>query len=271
MFKTLKNNPILLHQMRNARWPSLRTAWLIAAALTVIGLALTVTAYAISPGGEKGWVLIAPGSIFLFGSLMMIFGPLLTAVVTMVVTVRAIGSENYQMMRLSQLSERDIVRGYLASAMFRLRSLWMVVGGFVLPLVASVTHIGVYLEVMYTCDLNVNLMQMDSRCIPPQPSEVIIEQIGTGFAVTASYMALFVAWNWLAITLGLWMAFRHRHMGKALVWTLLPLVFAIVLSVVMFFTFGWPFLAVCLVVVIGLPLAFAAYQQAVRCARSTTE
>lgn len=265
MIKNLKNNPILAQQMRNARWPSLRTAVWIAVALAVVGLVLTIGGYVISPDGEKGWVLVVPSVIMLTETLLMVFGPLITAVVAVVMVVRAIGSENYQMIRLSQLSERDIVNGYLAGVLFRLRSLWMITGGLALPLIAAMTHIGVVFAVLFTCDLNRNLMQMDSRCIPPQPSDIIMEQVGTALIATASYVILFIAWNWLAAHLGVWAAFRYRHLGKGLSAVLLSLICIIALSVISILIMAdGPTAAIIGSVVISSLLGWAAYRRAVK-------
>jgi hypothetical protein len=275
MFKNIRNNPILSHLMRHAGWPSLQTALFIAAALTVIGLALTSSAYALYPGG--GTLSFSSHTVLTVELLLLVFGPLITAVVVVVSTVRAIDTKAYQMMRLSELSERDIVSGYAAGALFRLRSLWITAGGLVFPLIMALIHLGVVVTIVFACI--VDPMKVDPNCIPPEPSEIVMRQVGIALILTLCYVAVFIAWNYLAAGLGVWMAFQHRQTGKALVVTLLLLVFVMAFQIVgsvqshIDFGMSWR-LPVIILLFAGIDIGWglwAVSDLAVRHVRETTE
>ncbi len=196
MIKSLKNNPILAYQMRNAEWPPPLTTWLIAAALSIVGLGLppfiwykSFPLYAI---------FILENILFQIEVVLLFVGPLLTIVAA---TVQAADTEAYQMIHLSEFSEIEIVRGYAASALFRLRLLWMVAGGIQLSMAMTLA-----LEIMDSLfDLFLVL------------SYVLL------------YALVFIAWNYLAVGLGIWMAFWQKRIDKALV-RAIPLLVLIIAS-----------------------------------------
>lgn len=221
MFKKLRSNPILIHQMRNAKWPSLRTAAWIAAALTLLGSCLALLSFAFSPDGGNNLALAGSSLIYLADSMLGMNGPLIAVVAAVVATVQAIDSQAFQIMRLSNLSEGNIVGGYTAAAAFRLRILWMLAGGLLLPQLIAATHGNVILTIGSAC-----LMSNNTFCTPPNPSEILLKEAGIALIQTICDLAQFIAWHWFAITLGVWMAFRHRRIGNGLAVALIRLAVA---------------------------------------------
>ncbi len=217
MLENLKNNPILIRQMRNARWPSPRTAMIIAALLTLSGTAVALIGFVLSPDGSKPLSMMGANIIFPIDSMLRLFGPWIAAVVAVVATVQAVDSQAYQMMRISNLSEGDIILGYVAATAYRMRALWMAVGGLLLPLMVAMTHSGVRAAIMFACSGPPDF----SACTPPTFPELLFPQAGLVVISAAINVAAFITWHWFVITLGVWMAFRHRQIGKALVGTLI--------------------------------------------------
>lgn len=228
MFKSLRNNPILAQQMRQARWPSLRTAVWIAAGLTVIGTCLAVISFVLSPDGSSNLALVGPSLLYLADSMLGMWGPLIAVVVVVIATVQAIDSHAFQMVRLSNLLEGDIISGYIAAAAYRLRILWMLAGGLLIPLWISTTHGSVIGTIEAACEIP---FASSHSCILPRPADILLPEAGYAFVHTLCDLVLFVAWHWFACTLGVWMAFRHRHIGKTLVGALIWLAIAVGLQI----------------------------------------
>ncbi len=227
MFKHLKDNPILIHQMRNARWPSVRTAMWIAVGLTLVGTVISLANFVQSPQASGGLVVssagltlksdspvaIASSIILYFNSLVRSLLPWITVVTAGVTSAQVVENQAFQVMRLSQISERDIASGFIATAVYRLRGLWMVFGGLVIPYQVESIHSRV--SIIYT------LACLSGPCTSFILSEVLLQEIVFGLLFAICNTAYFIALYCFAAALGVWVAFRHREIGKTLAWSLI--------------------------------------------------
>jgi hypothetical protein len=259
MIKNLQDNPILAYQMSNAEWPTLRTAVWFAVALTVIGVALAV----ISMGLAMMFYSVVP--------LIAVFGPLVTTITAAMSPVQAIDLERKGEISLSELFDRDMVRGYIACMLFQMRSLWMVAGGLALPFAAAFARVNAFFASYVEC-LEFPI-QPGRVCPPPLSPEVYMEYVQGALFFTFLLVILFIVWNWLAITLGVWMAFRFQNRDNTwgAILALLPVALVIVPNIAMAVN-GSSFeqlLPIFLAsVMLSVMLSWLAYRQAVKCVRN---
>ncbi len=229
MFRLPRNNPILTYQVRNAHWPSLRTTQLIAIALTVIELALIIAAFQLSPR-----VLFYDFVfILLVEALLVVISPLVTGVVALRVTKQFITSEAYQIVRLSQLVEHQIIKGFVSGTLFRMRAVWMIAGGLWLPLIVILAYVSLTFDTFLACVV-IGPGALPN-CIPAQPLLSLILAAGIVLLFTGSLVVLVIVWNRLAATLGVWMAFRIHHTVRAL--TVVLLLSALFIALQAYLTF----------------------------------
>jgi hypothetical protein len=188
--ETLQTNVVFARLTRHSRWPSPRTTvWLFIAAF-LMGMAgaaaLLVTDLVF---------LTDIGEVVALGSLAVaLLSPPVAAVMTVITTVTDVQSEAYRLMRVSLLPKEEIVSGYLYAALYRLRLLWVLVFGLLLPLAAIL--------------LAASLL-FDTGLIGI-PGVLFV------LAVWLTGAAMGCALNWLAVCIAVWQALRWKHVGPAI-------------------------------------------------------
>jgi hypothetical protein len=190
--ETIRDNVVLARVTRHSRWPSLRTTvWLFVAAF-LVGTGGTVALLVVSPTLNAAELL---GYVFILGGQAVSFlSPPVAAVMAVIATVTDVRSEAYQLMRLSLLPREEIVSGYIYAALYRLRLLWVLAFGLLLPLVATL--------------LTVSLL--------PEASLFGILEVLFVLAAWSTGAALGGVFNWLAVCIAVWQALRWKHVGLAI-------------------------------------------------------
>jgi hypothetical protein len=126
MSKTKPPNPIYERFTRGSRWPSMRrTRW-----LPVVGGVLACAVLA-------GWLISVRIYYWLFDILTLpsglaVISPVILSVYAVNLTYRLIQNSDYQMIRLTPLSEDEILQGFTQVALSRLRMLRVIITGIVL-------------------------------------------------------------------------------------------------------------------------------------------
>ncbi len=188
--ETIQANLVFARLMWHSRWPSPRTA-----------VRLFVTAFLVGVAGAV--ILLVTNLVFLtdigevvvLGSLAVaLLSPPVAALVTVITTVTDVQSEAYRLMRVSLLPKEEIVSGYLYAALYRLRLLWVLVFGLLLPLAAIL--------------LAASLL-FDTGLIGI-PGVLFV------LAVWLTGAAMGCALNWLAVYIAVWQSLRWEQVGPAI-------------------------------------------------------
>lgn len=133
------SNPIYDHLTRHRRPPSVRLTVLIFGAASLV---LTVTDLNLV---AQGWgssalnigITALPLITMFLSLIVFLLSPFLAATLSAIYTVNAVSDEAFVLLRLSGVPPKRMVRGFLFAAVFRLRLLWGVCYGLLLPLLAS--------------------------------------------------------------------------------------------------------------------------------------
>jgi uncharacterized protein YjbI with pentapeptide repeats len=124
-------NPIVTKVLRQSRRPSLRGALIVLGALWVLCLAAVGAAPSVVTA--ELWALPTYGqyTVFVVALLTVIIIPTISAALM----TRWLGSEEFALLRQTPISDRDVVLGYTAAALIRLR-VWLAIVLGLLPLLA---------------------------------------------------------------------------------------------------------------------------------------
>lgn len=196
MTKIRQPNPIFDRALQHSRWPSPRTTWILFGVFILVGLVYIWFVYLV----DRDDTLAISISLIVFGLsslLVAILSAPLSALVTCLNLPKEISGDAFQTLRLTGLSRRKIVVGYLLISLYRLRLLWVLTFGmlFVLAFLLA-KSLSLYDALFATITGGV---------------------IGT-------------ALNWLAICTGLWASVRWGKRWIALMVTLAITGVALLLS-----------------------------------------
>lgn len=117
------DNPITQRMVRDARWPQTS----LANVLVIIGCMLLGILVGLVEGALLRPGFLSAGGLDAFRALLsplrmgLYLGPAFLALVAWTVSSRDVGSDAFQIMRLTQVTQHDIVRGYAAVSVFRFR------------------------------------------------------------------------------------------------------------------------------------------------------
>jgi hypothetical protein len=190
----MQSNPLAARLTVNARWPSARIALWFALGLGVVSLALsTWTVLQAVPS----FSLMA--AIFIPGMAVTWLAPLVIAAAAAYRTARHTHHEEYQLMRLTDLSEAEIVWGYVLVAAHRVRVLLALVVGLMPALVVIWL---VALGSLTTLGLGPGASSTEVSSAPTQR-----EVIAMGLKITATVIAMWggnLLGAGLGVGLGLW-------------------------------------------------------------------
>jgi hypothetical protein len=215
-------NPIYRHLTRNRRWPSASAAVLIGLGSTFVCSTLICMLsflpensrtsipilYADLSFGQLIFFLIILGSL-----LLALVSPAISGVITAITTANAADEEIFVLIQLTRVRPRTIVSGYLLAALFRLRWLWILCYGLLLPLFAAI----------------VLLLTQSSG--PLDAAETLVEGWSDGtsifFWIVFCGAALGTGLNWMTVTGGVWVGLAFKKLAPAL---------GLVLGIILF---GW--------------------------------
>ncbi len=112
------DNPLVQQVVQRGKWPLLRTAVLIAFGLGLLMTAIITRAIIRMPAPA-----IPAVWLMFLGWLAVLVSPAIIGMVAGVSTARTVGSEVFELVRLTNLSGREIVRGLVGRALYRMRIL----------------------------------------------------------------------------------------------------------------------------------------------------
>jgi hypothetical protein len=135
-------NPIYRHLTRNRRWPSARVALLLGLAFTFLCSAV-IWLIPLLPAGPDIRIPILGGNAPLWGIVALVtvsgsvligvISPTISGVITALTTVSAADDETITLLRLTHVGPWMLMRGHFLAALFRLRWLWILCYGLLLP------------------------------------------------------------------------------------------------------------------------------------------
>lgn len=209
--KRLRENPVVARRLQRGGWPSPRLTWILLAGLVIIGAGIAGGAFLLDPTFDSSVSLILPVSLSLLGLLVALLSAPIGALLTAFATARAVRDEGYQLLRVSNLSGKEIVGGYLVIALYRLRLLWVITFGLLPIVLISLAHGFVAMEIAFAC-LSYDILE---GCVSPTPWEVLPQGLGLAAAITGIGAVMGIVLNWAAVCAALWSAFTFRKEGTA--------------------------------------------------------
>ena len=201
-------NPIFVRLTRNAKPPSLRTCLWLAFGLGLTTLAFmswTMLYHPIPPFVQVGLLLM------LLSAALTFLLPIPIGIIAATITARDVQGEEYQLLRLTNLSPRTIVWGYIGTALHRLRLLLALMIGTMPSLVMGILLLEIMIDSVFasisTC--------LDGPCSPQLLSAETANSLYWG-----TYTWLVVAltlWgvNLLGAALGVWLSLAWRKAAPA--------------------------------------------------------
>lgn len=237
-------NPVYDHLTRRRKWPSVRMAVILGIALTIIGtLAVTIgwRPPAPTPAPHSGGMTSpssAPAQFMILLSLMVaLSSPFISAALAALTTTRFAEGEAFTMLKLTNILPRKIIGGVLSAALFRLRLLWVICFGLLIPLLAALTIMSLEMRQIFA--------QFDGGTAPPITAADIRSALGGVIPVVIGGWVVGMVFNWLAICLGISTGLRRRSPVSALVislvWTLITLIiFIFCVGFILFASTGEP-------------------------------
>src|SRR5574341_1185494 len=192
-------NPVFQHLTRREGWPSVREAGMLLAILSGGGcLGIYVVALLMVDAFFRYSI---PISLVVFplplvGIILALISPFASAMVTVIGTVRDANSDMLRVLRLTRLTPREIVFGYLWVALYRLRLLWVLCYGLLPPLWGAI-------------------MVMSVPLSPYGSPTDMLEYAGPALWIVFCGAVLGTGLNWLAVCAGVSAALRWRSIGAA--------------------------------------------------------
>jgi len=220
MIHNMAVNPLFERLTRRATWPDVR-AWLIVAAATTLGgLALIIGAVMADPltRNAPGGVPV-PNLILLVNATARILSLPALAVLIVFPVIRAIQQGEFGLIQISRLTNSEIVEGFIAAALYRMRLAWAALAGLILPTYAAIMYQSVRsIRQVYLCDTNT------LGCLGNGRVEIMIFQAVIALFVLAIDALVYMGWAWLISYGSVWVALRLRAIGAASGTLLIPLV-----------------------------------------------
>lgn len=213
-------NPLFERLTRREVWPDLRSCLRLAAAVALGGLTLIALAVWSDPLARHPVLGIPiPNLILLLnGGIRILSLPLLATLIVAKV-IRAIEQGEFSLIQISRISNGEIVEGFVASALYRMRIAWTIAVGLALPTLAAIFYQDLrQMRRVYLCNQNT------LACLGNARPEYAVFQLGVGiFAEIVDY-AVYYGWVWLVSYGSVWLALRLRSIGTSTGALVLPLV-----------------------------------------------
>lgn len=225
------SNPLYERLTHNARPPSMRVClWL------AFGLGLATLAY-------MSWVMLyqpyTPYSTIAVGlmvasALLLFLLPVVVGITAATITARDAQGEEYQLLRLTNLSPRSIVWGYIGAALHRLRLPLALMIGTMPVLVVGMLWMSIEIAAIFA---NIS---MSCPVGPCGPSTLNAESANSlywgGYSGLAGVIALWGV-TLLAAMLGVWLGLAWRKAAPAAVVTALVTLLAMIGLIMLFTSF----------------------------------
>jgi hypothetical protein len=205
MLRHSEENPVYQVLVRGARWPPLRAALYIALVLGVVTLIFSVVILLSTPRFKGGVLLL----LVLFGWIVTLFTPALTATTASRYAHRFRTGEAYPLIRLTGLPPIAMVRGIVFAALFRLRVLLALLLGLMPAQAVGVVYLDLMVESVFYQIQSGTLMYVGNP--PPFP------EFPPSSVYAASVFTLVALWgmNLLGAALGTALALRFQRAEAA--------------------------------------------------------
>jgi len=218
-----ESNPVFAHLTRRRTWLTLRTGLILCFALTLIGTLAVTVAWRpsvrlpgrFSPGSHPAAVMIIAGITTL------IIAPFISAAVATAGTSRFAGDEMFTMLKLTSVSPHAVMRGLLWAALFRLRLLWVICFGLLIPLLAAWTIVGI--------ELNRPYAEYYGAFAPPTTTADFLATAGHAGQIILLGGVLGIILNWLALCVGIHNGLRWWKPAPSLALSLIGVLISIIM------------------------------------------
>lgn len=206
-----ESNPLFERLTAKAKWPSLRMVILIGGTLFVLTLGISASelreiVYAEVPPEPRFSTALG----YLAWPLALI-SPLLMTLMTAIITGRDVASEAFQMMQLTTLSARRIVRGYVFTTLYHQRLLLGLVIGLSPLLVASVMNRGLFNAVTWV-GYSLPFPSTPGPSIGSRTYDLTVSDVLTLFLSLAAGAGGLLLMNLMAAALGVMQTLRHHRL-----------------------------------------------------------
>nr|MBN1230183.1 hypothetical protein [Anaerolineae bacterium] len=199
-----RRNPLVQQVLRNNPSPSLRSTTRATDALSMIGFLVAAGNLLVDSG--LTFRSVAPRAIIGVSVLVSIAGLPIAALITAASTVERTRNESFHLLRISTLSRKTLVTGYLLSAAYQLRLLWAAVLALLPALVVSVIHYFVTLDLGIFCSGRTNCISLPEAL----PFSVLL-----AIFLIATALLSIVSLYWLVLCASIWASLRIREIGAA--------------------------------------------------------
>ena len=209
--KPRQPNPVYEHLTRRRKWPSIRATVVICILLNVIGvIIITVGWHApiLLGGGSYSPAARRAIGVVVLSVVALIITPFISAALTAISTARLAESDALTMLKLTNVSPRTIIHGLLIAAIFRLRLVWAICGGLLIPLLDAGIIITIESHRIYS--------RFDGADAPAVTNRIFLLALGDALPLVFGGVLLGVVINWLAICGSVWAGITVRKVAPAL-------------------------------------------------------
>jgi len=201
---TQQTNAVFEHLTRHRKWPNVPTSLILGIALGLVGINVIVVDWRLRDSTTYSTAFSeAAGLAGNIPFLIVIISPFIAAALTAVMTSRFASGEALAMLKLTNVSPRAIIQGLLLAALFRLRLLWAISFGVLIPLVPA----GAFTLI----EIRQSGVQSLTVTRPDEPSPFWL-----GIEILLIVASIAIALNWFAICTAISMALRRRNPAEAL-------------------------------------------------------
>jgi len=220
MIHNMAINPLFERLTRRATWPDVRTLAVVIVTVCVSGLALIVSAVLADPLARHSPVGVPlPNVILVTNAVIRILSLPVLAVLIISPVVRAIEHGEFGLIQISRLTNNEIVDGFVSAALYRMRIMWAVMVGLILPTFTTIMYQSVHdIRRVFLCDTNT------LSCLTNGRIDVMAMQLFVTVFVLAVDTLVYTGWVLLVSYGSVWVALRLRAIGAASGTLLIPLV-----------------------------------------------
>ena len=173
--------------------------------MSLAGLVVAIPVIVVDPWLKSDLRLI-PIAVLVANLVTIIASAPITFLITVNMADRGMQFETYQLMRVSNLIAGRIFDGYVLAIVHRLRLLWALILGCLLPGFASITQILLAMPINVVC-----AFKLDCWFNPPASNlQFLPVNMGLSLIIALLGVLFACALNWLAICSGLWLVFWRR-------------------------------------------------------------
>ncbi len=217
---TAQANPMSARLVGRSSIQGWRSAVRLGIVLGAVSLAFGTWQFLYTDTLILGWVALAYGAVALLA-------PLVIAAAGAISTARDVQSDGYPLLILTDLTDGQIVRGYVSAALYRFRGPLAVLAGLMPAVLIEILRVEVQVQAIFA---NIITCMPGEPCSPPFRAPTMAEWSGGVLGVTAILVGLW-GLNLLAASLGVWQALFWRRSAPAATGALSALLVGMVLAV----------------------------------------